>query len=116
MLAPAPQAKRRTMNVETTACFTHNAQDPIDIRLTQTGVHRQLQRVFRRLCAWTLGAELLKESQFGTNVNMRRLDIDTSPDRPLAQQRRIGRVHAILIKDVLDIRRHSRSLNVSAIN
>src|SRR5215813_612266 len=107
---------RVPMNIQTMARFTHNAQDPIDIRRTQAGVHRQLQRVFRRLCARTLGAELLKELQFRTNVNMRRFDIDTAPDRPLTQLRRIGGVHAVLIKDVLDILRHPRSLNVPTIN
>src|SRR5262249_48893250 len=54
---------RVPMNIQLTARFTHSAQDPLNIRVTQAGVHWQLQRVFRRLCTRTLGAELLKHLQ-----------------------------------------------------
>jgi DNA-binding LytR/AlgR family response regulator len=104
------------MNIQAAARFTHNAQDAVDVRVAQAGVHGQLQRLFRRLCARTLGAEFFEQLQPGTNVNMRSLDVDTSPDRPLTQQCRIGRVHAVLVKDVLYVRRHSRSLNVPTIH
>src|ERR1043165_6755001 len=98
------------------ACdLAHDLEDAPHVRRAEARVDRKLKRLLGRLGTGARGGELAEEREGGADINVRRLEVNAAAYGAAAGERGVGGVDAVLVVDVLHVRRHARCPQAAAV-